>query len=369
MVKDITYNTDLEARAMYKVNKGGSFQTWYAHTRGSEVVATFGKLNGKLRESTYFAEAKNIGKANETTPESQATVEVDALYVKQFKNKHYRYSTEDAEDQVGNCKVPMKIKNYKDNKGKVIFPCYVGTKFNGSRLMCMDSLSISKAGIVEDFKHPSILDQVAQLSHDIDSEVYRHGFSLQRIQSARNKLNVDSDELMLKIFDIPVANLPIEERIEMMKRLKREIRQKGLNRLEVEIPVLVNNEVELQTLIDKAIADGYECVVIWNTGGTYEFGVRTSHVYKWKPRYDAEWKVVDCLKDKNGQGVLDFEINDTTFKAKMKGDAESRSYENQILYVGEWVTVEYEEFSDSGIPTKPVAQQERKCDNNGEPLE
>ena len=57
----------------------------------------------------------------------------------------------------------------------------------------------------------------------------------------------------------------------------------------------------------------------------------------------------------------------------MRKDAHSeinyRLYENACDLIGEWITYEYEELSDSGVPKQAVGIGIRKCDENGEPLE
>ena len=97
-----------------------------------------------------------------------------------------------------------------------------------------------------------------------------------------------------------------------------------------------------------------------------------------KPRYDSECLVLGVEKCKNGDGKLIVRACDkldrVEFKVMMKvsrrdGNDYPRDVEIMKELIGEWITFSYEELSDKGVPTKPVGETPRKCDETGEPLE
>ena len=51
------------------------------------------------------------------------------------------------------------------------------------------------------------------------------------------------------------------------------------------------------------------------------------------------------------------------------GKRYERDYETMTSLIGKWITFSYEELSEKGIPTKQVGEEERKCDDQGRPLE
>ena len=51
------------------------------------------------------------------------------------------------------------------------------------------------------------------------------------------------------------------------------------------------------------------------------------------------------------------------------GKRHERDFEVMQGLIGKWITFSYEELSGSGIPTKPVGEEERICDDSGRPLE
>lgn len=113
---------------------------WECFAEGAEVVVIHGQVGGKLVEKRYTAEAKNQGRANATTPESQALLEVEAKVVKQLKSGYYR-TQEEAMNHVDF--TPMKAHNSNDHKHKIKYPCYIEPKYNGcfsysTRILTLD---------------------------------------------------------------------------------------------------------------------------------------------------------------------------------------------------------------------------------------
>lgn len=402
---------------IYKIDNKDKIRVWKAWEEGSKVFVEHGVLDGKLQQSVYTAEAKNIGKVTETTPEQQAVIEVNALYEDQITNQHYRRSVEEAQEVKDANLIPRKILNYKDGWKKLPERCITSIKLNGSRACIINGQLYSKIGRPEEIQHKLIRAGVSLADSlnwgNLDCEVYAHGLSLQRIRSAwlkpiktskevcevANKRfnlkgsarikcvveaikrlgydpNQDAQKLKLYVFDIPSkTNKGYRERLEDLETFKYLVSTSPIlqNIFEFcEYFDTVSHEERVEKL-SEVHSQGYEGLVHYDPEGVYEFGKRSSNTQKAKPRLDSEALVVDVTKDKSGQGVLLLKANDSMdnveFKAKMKGDAESRSYEKQLQYVGKWVNYQYEELSDKGIPTKPVVICERKCDDSGSPLE
>ena len=86
----------LKGVAMRKINetlfgepKGGAVKQWSVYVDGCTVVVEWGRVGGKLQTKETVCTGKNIGRANETTPEEQATLEAISKYKKQL-DKYYR---------------------------------------------------------------------------------------------------------------------------------------------------------------------------------------------------------------------------------------------------------------------------------------
>jgi hypothetical protein len=408
----------MENRTLYKIDNKDKVRVWKSWSEGDQVIVEHGTLDGKLQQSVYTAEAKNIGKVNESTGTEQAVIEVKALYEDQMTNQHYRKSIEEAQEVKNANLIPRKILNYKDGWKKLPDKCITSVKLNGSRACIINGQLYSKIGRPEEVKHKRIAQGIRRLVglgvYNVDCEVYAHGIPLQRIRSAwlkpyktekeicevANKRfglkgkervsdqhdaikklgynpNEDTAKLKLYIFDVPNTELGgYRDRISYMEqKIAPLVREDALLKEVFGFCEYfeTNSHEERKIKLGEYHADGWEGLVHYDPEGLYEFGKRSSNTQKAKPRLESEALVVDCTPDKSGQGVLHLKTNDkmdnVLFKAKMKGDAESRSFEVQKANIGKWVTYAYEELSEKGVPTKPVVLNLRKCDDSGNPVE
>lgn len=56
---------------LYKPTKQGKTQQWSIEVQGDSFICTYGQLDGAMQTQTTKCTGKNIGKANQTTPEQQ----------------------------------------------------------------------------------------------------------------------------------------------------------------------------------------------------------------------------------------------------------------------------------------------------------
>lgn len=399
-------------KSMYKVSQStGKMLIWFAKAEGKDVIVSYGELGGKLQVRSYIAQPKNIGKVNYTTSEEQAFVELEALYEDRYNNKHYRSTVEDAVALDKTCKTPRKVHNFKDHADKLPEEVYFSVKLNGSRACILKGDLFSKIGRKETIKVKHIKEAIKELGEvNMDCEVYAHGLPLQRIRSAWlkpvrtdkevcevankhfnlkgkdritipsiaiNKLgynpNEDASKLKLFVFDIPVTGIPFKERDRLVDELEEKVEELGLQDTIVTTTRYLINKKDVIYTRDNWHEKGYEGGVIYSPEDMYEFGKRSYTCQKTKKRLDSEALVLGCTPDKSGQGVLllqtNQEMGSITFKAKMRGDSESRAFGVQKGFIGKWVNYSYEELSSKSVPTKPVVHETRLCDTKGNPQE
>lgn len=352
---------------LYKTNKNGSIQQWSVETNGATITCTFGQVGGKMQTKDTIAKPKNIGKANETTPEQQALIEAAALVEKKKKSG---YSTDKSAPVV--VELPMKVKSYKDVWKNVVFPCIASPKLNGVnalfKLKDGGLTRYSRGGLVQpELVHLTefIISELNRLeTTSLNAELYKHGAYLEDIDSASKKINDFSKELELHVFELPDVNLTYEAKHIILE-------SSNFNTPE---NVILNSHEEIEAYHKKCVELGYEGIVIRNKRAKYAYNERSSDVFKKKYALDDEFKIVSMDIDKNGHPVFHLESNredKKTFKAKPKGTAEQKlkiiaEYESK--YLGSWYKVEYESISKYGIPAKPIGIALRDCDENGEPL-
>jgi DNA ligase-1 len=342
----------------------GALKLWRVETFGDTITVTHGKLDGKWQTKDTVAKGKNIGKANETTPEQQAVVEAEAKWVKQKKQGYFETAEEALEFEEFS---PMKCQDYKDHSHRVEFGGRLQPKLNGMRVLIDENgNAMSKAG--EPYTLPKhlrtaidLLRDKGKIPHGLDCEVYADVgvLSLQQIVSAFRKENENTSKLQLWFYDIPVQGIHYQTRVKMFEDLRAYIDGKDEYKdLKAVTSVIINSQDSYDKTHDFFVSHGYEGSVYRNLGGFYEFGKRSYDMLKRKPRQDTEARVLSVTIDKNEQGVLTCELeNGVQFECLMRKDAHLvnyRLYCNAVNLVGNFVTVQFEEFSDAGVPTKPV---------------
>lgn len=400
---------------LYKVSVStGKMQVWEGWVDFDEVCCRYGQLGGKLQTQKYQASPKNIGRSNETTIFEQCEIELQAMYQSQIDNKHYRLTQEEAIEFSNSNREPRKVTNYKDRYNKMSDKLLTSVKKDGSRACVLGGQLYSKIGRPEEIKVDHLRAVVEELGDEatFDCEVYAEGLSLQRIRSAwlkpvktdkeiikiakdrakskDSKLipasleaaveylgynpNEDAPRLKFWVFDIPdTTGKTAKQRQNMMREFKNTLEEYQLGiYFEWLFAYQTDSHEERMELLKDVCAEGSEGLVHYEVDGLYEFGKRSTNTAKSKPRYDSEARVIEVTKDKSGQGVLHLQscdaLDNVKFKAKIKGDAEFRSFDNMVKYIGDWLTFSYEDLSDKGIPTKPVAERFRECDSEGNPL-
>jgi ATP-dependent DNA ligase len=97
---------------------GHSFYT--ATASWSTTKDGFSKKNWSV---PYYAEPKNLGKANETSNAKQAKLEFDSMVKKELDKR------------LADRPMPMLAQSYDKHAKKIVFPCYVQPKFDGMRML------------------------------------------------------------------------------------------------------------------------------------------------------------------------------------------------------------------------------------------
>ena len=361
----------MQLDTLYKQGKS-AIQVCNIYVEHNTVIVEFGQLNGKMQSKSTVCTAKNVGRANATTPEQQAIIEAQAKHVDKVKSG---YSTDISAPIT--VQLPQKVKSYLDNKHLVKFPAFTTPKLNGvngTYWLNDGQLSLTSRGGEYYPLIPHLEEQIKQamdfLNTDcLNGELYIHGEHLQDIQSAVKKPNKLSSKLQFHIFELPTVSKPYHIKSTWFGQLNINL---NLSHVVGITPVSINSHDEATHWYDMHILAGFEGSVIYNSDAMYEFNVRSSSVLKYKGTLDLEVKLLSYNVDKNGHPVFNAIYNGKEFKVKPKGTDKERkdiisNFESQ--YKDKWYTIEYETFSKDEVPQKPVGIGLRDCDETGEPLE
>lgn len=346
----------MEKKTLYGLDKGGSFKLWEIWTVGNVIYISHGKEGGKMQLKTEAVAGKNIGRANETTPEAQAAFEAQSRINKQV-DKGYR---EDKEDLTTLPILPMLATDFRKAEKSLQFPCYTSFKLDGVRCLAEKkdgAVSLkSRGGKFYDVAH--IQDSLSHIMNEgeiWDGELYRHGWVLEEIQSAAKAPKASSKELVFVVFDI-VNDLVFEERLASLYDLPSRLAATSF------VSVLhyktAKDRVELKKRHTEAVSECYEGLMMRNPKGVYESGKRSRDLLKYKEFLDSEFKIVDIIPDREGRAVFEVQntFADNTFTVVGGSHAQRTEWlENKELYIGRWITVQYQTlYKDSRKPQFPT---------------
>lgn len=346
---------------LFSKDSKGKVRVWEGWVEGDKVVIQHGVKDGKLQRKETICKAKNLGKTNETTPEEQASLELEAKAIKQKKKGYYETIEAALNSQE---RTPMTLQNFNGQSHRIEFPCVLQTKFNGLRMMSPElGVYLSKSG--EDYSQyvpEKMRQEIESLDIPVDGEIYADDLPLQAINSAFRKNNENTAKLKYVIYDFPIDDMTFNLRYENM--VNREELVSKSETLIIHAGEVVKSHEEADFIFSGVIAQGGEGVVYRNMNGVYTYGKRSYDCIKRKNRQAVEAFVLDAIEDKNNQAVLSCQLeNGKTFECLMlKASCEgfnARLYSNKDKVVGRYIEVEYEEYSSGGIPTKPVGKRIR----------
>ncbi|MCK5018363.1 MAG: ATP-dependent DNA ligase [Candidatus Peribacteraceae bacterium] len=351
---------------LYAFSSKGKIKMWEvsAESRGdgAVVIKRHGYLNAKIQTNErLITKGKNIGKANETSPYEQAVSEAQSGWNKKVDEK---YITElPTEDNTPTFILPMLAHPFKKRKHNIMYPALVQMKLNGVRCVAeklgdMEIRLTSRKGqdysviLAHIIPH---LNPIMQIGDKWDGEMYKHGWSLQKISSRCRKLRPDTPELEYHVFDV-ISDNPCDLRMTYIETM-----------IPDNDPIIklvkcysINKEEEVYKYHDGFVREGHEGVMIRNLNGEYVENHRSIHLQKYKEFIDDEFEITG-YKEGDGveKGCIVYECKTPEgipFNVRPRGSHDSRKelYLVGDSLIGKDLTVRYQEKSDDGVPIFPV---------------
>jgi len=344
---------------LFKFAKSGAIQQWeitaIEYSDGTAAYEVeYGQSGGKVQAALVEVnEGKNLGKANETTPFKQATLEAESKWKKQL-DKGYAQGKPKPLPKTD----PMLAQKYSDRASTVKFPCFWQPKLDGARCIAHrdgDKITLlSRRGKVLD-----ALDHITDVLLDImedgdvfDGELYVHGVPFQRVMSWIKRKQPDTAKVVYNVYDV-VIDKPFSERF---KVFCARIALKGKGVVRTVYTKMLSSHKDVKTILARAEKRGYEGIMLRVGDCTYQCGRRSSELLKVKTFLDQEFEIIGAEENKGRQkGQCTFVCKtDTgaTFKVKPMGtDAQRRKYwKDHKSHVGEQLTVRFFEWTTSKPP-------------------
>ena len=354
------------------------------------VVVTHGYVDGKQQVNERVVSlGKNIGKKNETTPVQQAISEAQALW---NKKRDAGYSaavgavggagaaaggeaSSDEEAAVTTAAVttasdvplPMLAQDY-NKRGKIIvFPCYAQRKLDGVRCVAIQDKGLySRNGKAFSAHLTALRAEVDSLPAGtiLDGELYadKEHLSFQEIVGLTKKatLKAGDAEKLAHMYLCVYDTIRVGTNKERKTALEELFASRAFKHIKLLPTAVCNSDADAKLLHSNFVEEGYEGLILRNTGGLYKVGHRSADLQKYKEFLDEEFTIVG-FKEGDGieKGCVLWRCVTKTgleFDCRPRGTREDRAalFVTGATHVGKKLTVRFQEWTDDGIPRFPV---------------
>jgi len=332
-----------------------------------------GYYGGKIQSNTkVIKKGKNIGKANETTPYEQALSEAQSNWKSQ-RDQNYELTHPDPK-VIPRHILPMLANKYKPAKQNIKLPCFAQPKLNGVR--CLNILkprfdkpifSSRNGKIYDTLSHltapqdeSEILFRVLNTQFMPDGEIYKHGWTFQRIIRAVKEQKDYSPQLEFWMYDLATFEDHLQEDYDKRLEMISNICEATSLQFKLTPTVIIKTYDEIIEWHNKWVREGFEGIILRNMKGKYVYQYRSSNLLKYKEFEDKEFPIVGADQGtglEEGCVVWICENEDgRQFRVRPKGTREIRRelFNDQKKYMGEPLTVRFQERSEDNVPIFPV---------------
>jgi len=365
---------------LYKKTSTGAIQQWSVKVETVDGIPTiinlYGQVGGKIQESIEkVLDGKNTGKANETTPLTQAYNQAKSRWEKQ-KKKGYVECIEDAhagkvDELIEGGVFPMLAHKYAEQGHKIVYPAMAQPKLDGHRCT-----SQYEDGVVSLWsrtrKQVTSLPHIERALEDslidlrFDGELYNHDYK-DNFEDLSSFIRQDEpkeghEAVQYHVYDIAVPGLTNYEKYRLLKSFREIFAGTPIHIVET---VIINDEDELYVYLSYCLARGYEGCMVRNMDGKYK-NKRSYDLQKLKKFDDSEFKIVGVKVGTKGsmagKAIFTCKNGNTTFDCKLNGNMDelSKYAENPALVIGKILTVKYQGFTKYGQPRFPVGLRFRE---------
>jgi DNA ligase-1 len=405
---------------IYGVDKNGKTKVWTARIYRDQLngFATaeieYGQLDGKKQStSREYAEGKNIGKKNETTPLQQCISETRRKWQDKMEKEGYSLVIPNSETQtqpqtqtqkqtqttdasnpnntinaintINTIKVfPMLAHTYeplssKNKKNDIVFPCYVQPKLDGLRCIfyMAPNGSSNESKVVAQSRTGAYFETVEHICAELrpillqnpglilDGELYTADMPFEELAGLiKRKKTSEADMARVQlvkyhIYDVVVDGDYSERHARIVGAISKADK---CHHLEVVDTRLIHNVNEFKQAFGEYVAAGYEGIMLRNAHGLYRQNYRSHDLQKYKEFVESEYPIVG-FKEADGRDkgtVVWVCATDECrqFSVRPRGTQEQRRqwFQDGPQHVGKLLTVIYQELSELNVPRFPVGK-------------
>lgn len=352
-------------------NHGSAIGYWegWVEFDGTVFIRYAKKLDGKPVVKQYQAQGKNIGKANETTPQQQGVLELESK-ARLKLDKGYVKTVDEARapstNTLGLLKPMLATPIEKVKSEKIDWEdAYVQPKLDGHRALFKDGTLYSRQGKELDLPHIVEAIHAMGLSDlHLDGELYLHGKTLQELSKLIKKHRPETLDLQYHIYD-QVLQKPFRERILDLADYFSAERNNHPNL--VAVPTRQSTSLENTMLFHTTYRDqGYEGTMLRFGSDPYLHGKRARTLLKLKEFHDEEFRIIGVNEGKpyiKGDSIYRVPVwvcetpEGKEFTVTAQGDMHEKDalWKQRAIHIHKKLTVKFHYLSADGIPQLPVA--------------
>jgi len=357
---------------LYSQNSDGSLQVWKITVQGNKIIRAFGRVGGTIqRTEDVIQRGKNIGRANETTPEQQALAEAKSAWEKKQKSGYNTDSKAAAAGQVSQAHIaggidPMLAHKWSEQSHKITYPAFMQPKLDGIR--CIAIVQHGKCTLwtrtrkqINSVPHiVALLEQAFPTGYAaLDGELYNHRYrdQFEQIVSLVRKDKPDPRcaKVQYHVYDTIMPGT-FSSRYDWLKQHHTQLLEQ--DKAVVLVPtVRVDAPEEVIQYFTDWRAAGYEGAMIRNNA-EYEHK-RSYNIQKIKEFDDAEFKIIGVEPGRGRMAecaVFVCEGKGGEFRCKMEGalDTLKQYLDKPKSVIGKMLTVRYQGLTNGKLPRFPV---------------
>lgn len=354
---------------LYTVDSKGKTRTWRMEVDGDRYRSIAGLLDGEKVESGWtIAQPKNVGRANATTAEQQAELEVLAEYKKKRDRKYH-----DDLAEVAGAKffAPMLAHEFKSlPPGRA----YSQPKLDEVRCIATATGLFSRQGkpftavphIAEALaplfaKHPMLVLDGELYQHELRDDFNQITSIVRKVKPSAEEIAIAAEKIQYHVYDLPSSEAEFETRAGELDMLLADFPHPALKLVPTAI---VEDAEELDTLYGQYLTEGYEGQMVrFNT--LYEVGKRSKNLLKRKEFQSQEFpvsRIIEGVGNWAGYAkAVEFILpgdkrlaNGDRPKAGIKG---SQAFTRELLgkATPKETTIRFFALTPDGIPRFPIA--------------
>lgn len=367
--------TIMQKTSVYAKDNNGSIRVWSieghvgierGHKTG-KLKISHGVLGGEIQETW---EDVPIGLASRSLNE-----QVFSRCHSRLHNKLKSGYVYDLEQAKNNQRVnllglhkPMLAKKYKNRKDKIDWDdrVFIQPKFNGHRCLSgmkdEKTIMYSRNGIII----PAIEEIRVQadwinknFGHPLDGELYYHGAPLQAISSWAKKRQLNTTKLVYMVYD-SVMDCAYWDRLVLLNEISLSVKEefKESCKIFLSSTKIVLSPEEAMEQFKQHRRQGYEGSILRTNDCNYEVGKRSNSLLKMKEFHDDEFLITDIRCSSEGWAILVCTTKQgKTFSVSAPGTKEEKKiiFDNRNTHIGQYVNVEYAEYTAGNVPFHPIA--------------